>query len=357
MKICFLSGCISSTGGTERVGIHIANELSKKGHFITILSMTGNENAFFKVDKNIEVTSLHMEKYKNAFIRKAMRYIKLFKLLKKKKFDIVISIDVIYSLYLIPIKKILKFKLVSWEHFNCHNNNGVKLRDKARKKSAKYADAIITLTNRDKLEYFKLFKIKTLCDYILNPIISLYDDSIDKENIVLACGRLCYIKNYQELLEIWNMAKGYTNGWKLVICGEGNDREELEHIIEKYNLDNVELPGNIKDMKKMYNSAKIMVMTSRNEGLPMVLLEAQSCGLPIISYDCYTGPSEIISDKSGFLIEYGNREEFKNALIKLINNNDIQKEMSINALEESKRYDIDLIVKKWEEVLDKISKK
>ena len=355
MKICFISGSISNTGGTESVGILIANELSKRGNEVTILSMRGSTDTKFKCEKNIKIESLHLEKFKNFFSRKVMPYVKIYRYLKREAFDIVIDIDAIYGLYTIPLKIFLKCKVIVWEHFNCRNNNGVKNRDRARKLAVKCADSIVTLTKKDKDEYYKMYKVKTNIECILNPSIIKNNSKCSKDNIVLACGRLCYTKNFQELLEIWKILGKDTKDWKLYICGEGEDRKNLENIIYKENMSNVMLLGNQKNMDHIYDKSKIMVLTSRNEGLPMVLLEAQGHGIPIVAYDCYTGPAEIINDSfDGYLIKYGDKKSFANALIKLINDDKLRNEMSCNSFKSAERFDIDIIIAQWEELINKL---
>lgn len=356
MKICFFSGDISKTGGTERVCLLIANELSMK-HEVSILSFKNGSKATFECNSNVDLYSLNLENTKGYLSRKIIPYVRLYRFLKKHPQDVIINVDIIYSLYTIPMKLFYKTKIIGWEHFNCHINNGVKNRDRARKLAAKYADAIVTLTEKDKNDYQKMYNVKSYIDYIVNPSISLYDKSVKRDNIVLACGRLCYQKNFQELLEIWHLISDDYNEWKLMICGDGEDRNELESIIEQYKLNNVVLAGNQSNMKKIYNSSKIMVMTSRFEGLPMVLLEAQGCGLPIISYDCLTGPSEIITSDNGFLIPYGDKNEFANKLNILLKDSNLRHKMGDNAIKSSKRFDIEEIVKKWYKFLELIYKK
>src|SRR5690606_30927743 len=118
---------------------------------------------------------------------------------------------------------------------------------------------------------------------------------------IIAIGRYTFQKGFDKLIEIWNQfVKEYRipSGWKLQIIGQGEDQELLERLIKKYELKNVELVGPTSNIGLYYSEASFLVMTSRFEGLPMTLIEAQSYGLPIISFDCLTGPSEVLNNKN-----------------------------------------------------------
>ncbi|SCP96230.1 Glycosyltransferase involved in cell wall bisynthesis [Anaerobium acetethylicum] len=354
MKICFFSGNITRTGGTERVSLLIANELASRGYDISILSYENGEKATFEKEKEINLYSLHMENAKGKIKRKVFPYIRLLKFLKKEKPDVLIDIDVLLCLYSLPLKLFCKVKMIAWEHFNFSSNNGVKNRDRARVLAAKYADKIIVLTKADLEEYKKNLKIKHSIDYIYNPTVG---DSAKvnfdlRENVVIASGRLAYQKNFLELLEIWNEIEANHSDWKLIICGSGEEEAELKGYVNKQQLKNVVFAGFVKNIENYYNKSKIMVMTSRFEGFPMVLLEGQKAGLPIISYDCFTGPSEIVIDgNDGFLIEQGDKETFVRKLDELMSNEVELTSFSENAYQDSRRFNIDKIVDKWEEIL------
>lgn len=358
MRICFFSGNIARTGGTERVALLIANELSKRGYDIRILSFEEGLKTGFEVYENIVLSSLHLEDSKGFFGRKIVPYIRLFKYLNNEKPNVLINIDVLLCLYSLPLKLFTQANMIAWEHFNYRSNNGVKNRDRARKLAARLADEIVVLTKADLEEYSRNLRIKHHIDYIYNPAVGEICD-IDykaREHIVVASGRLSYPKNFLELLEIWRIIEQKNKDWKLVICGSGEEESELKEFVCNNKLENVVFAGFVTNIEEYYKKAKIMVMTSRYEGFPMVLLEGQKVGLPIVSYDCFTGPGEIVIDGvDGYLVRQGDRENFISKLEKLMDNEDLLMKFSQNALIDSKRFDINEIVDKWESVfLDKL---
>ena len=164
-KICFLSGDMSRSGGTERVLAIIANELCKKEDLFEIhILSTVNENmtSFFPLDKRIKQSRILNDK--------ALNFKKQY--FKKNNIDVFIDVEVISSIFSIPATRFTKTKHIAWEHFNFYENNGSSLRALARKIDGRFSDYIITLTEEDKNNYLNNLKIKGKIDYIYNPMES-----------------------------------------------------------------------------------------------------------------------------------------------------------------------------------------
>ena len=120
--------------------------------------------------------------------------------------------------------------------------------------------------------------------------------------------------------------------------------EDYVHINEPVN--------NIRDI---FLQSSIYLMTSRNEGLPMVLIEAQTCGLPIVSFDCPEGPKEIINDsKNGYLIQPGNTEAMIYKIVRLASDKTLRRSFGDDAYETSKRFSEKEVMKKWESLINVI---
>lgn len=354
-RICFFSGDISRGGGTEKVCLLLANELYSKGYEISILSYNNGLKTTFKCNKNIKLFSLNMQNISGFISRKIKPYIALKNFLKKYPQDIIINVDVILCLYSIPMKLFYNIKNIGWEHFNFRVNNGTKNRDIARKIAAKYSDYIVVLTKSDLNEYKENLKLRTPITNIYNPSVENIIYNMKKKNYIMASGRLSYQKNFQELINIWIDISDKTKDWKLIILGSGEEEEELKSIIKEKNIENIKMMGYCKDICKYYAQSKIFVMTSRFEGFPMVLLEAQKYGLPIIAYDCFTGPSEIvINERNGYLIPLNNKILFKKAIIDLINSEEKIRIMSDNAKKDSNRFNLNKFIDSWINILENV---
>lgn len=350
-KICFFSANFSNGGGTERVTSIIANELVKLGYDITIISCIGGEKSYFKLDSRIKLDRLYKSCSGLKFNLTAAY--KLRKKIKKYDFDYIIDIDTIHSFFSIPATIGLRTKVISWEHFNYYSDLGVKRRRWGRVLAAKYADRIITLTNEDREAFLENLRVKAKIDYIYNP--TPYPNEKRNEcssKIAISIGRLTTQKGFDKLLDIWKQIEKKDNDWLLYIIGSGEDREKLLKQKENLKLERVVFVENTKNIKEYYEKASIYLMTSRFEGLPMTLIEAQSFGLPIISYDIKTGPKDVISDnQDGYLIEDDNQEQFVEKFLELANNRDKIDEFSKETYVNSNRFKLNEIIKKWKEIL------
>ena len=144
--------------------------------------------------------------------------------------------------------------------------------------------------------------------------------------------------------------------WTLEIYGEGTEREKLEKKINKLGLENsFLLKGVEKNIQNKYLESSIYVMSSRFEGMPMVLLEAMSCGLPVISFDCPCGPRDMIKyNENGFLIEFGNIKEMANKIEELIANEEKRKLFGKNARKSIQKYSKDKIMEEWIKLFENI---
>ena len=137
------------------------------------------------------------------------------------------------------------------------------------------------------------------------------------------------------------------------IWGDGDEYDNLLYLINKLDIKNIHLKGTSNNMEDIYLSSSFLVMSSIFEGLPMVLIEAQSFGLPIISFDCPYGPSEVVThDKDGFLISLGDVDGLALAIKELILDRDKRISFSINARKSAIRYSQEHILSKWKNLLE-----
>ena len=356
INVCFFSGDITRSGGTERVSTVIANELQKdKELSISFLSLWENHSElFYDIDKSIkrdvlyekETTGIH---HFFGYIRRIRRFI------KRNKIDILIDIDGILDMYSVPAMFRLKTKLISWEQFNYYQNPYVNYRKKTRKLAAKHADAIVVITKEDKGYYKQNLRIKNKIEQIYNPITinnnySYY--SIDSKTI-LSVGRITEQKGFDMLVEVAKEVFKTHPDWSWIIIGEGEDKEIIENKIKEYGLaNNISIISNVKNIEDYYKKSAIYVMTSRYEGFGLVLTEAQEFHLPCISFKCPAGPSEIVdNNENGYLIDCFEIEDMIKAINKLIENETIRKEFSSKARKNSKIFDVQVIASQWSSLL------
>lgn len=333
VRIAFFSGDITRSGGTERVATIVANELAKRREYKVFFVSLTHQNGMpaYGIDMNIE-----RECFSDKWIRPGVGYLpviwKLIQYIDQNKIDILIDIDGVLDIVSIPAKIFTRVKLISWEHFNFYADLGTSYRKIIRKLAARYADAIVTLTEQDRGYYCKNLKIRNRIQAIHNPVDYMKPDKENfvknfEQKVILSVGRLTDMKGFVRIPAIAARIKEKCPelSFEWLVAGEGEQRELIETEIKRNHAEGcVRLLGQVSDVSSLYEKALIYVMTSGYEGLPMVLLEAKMYQLPCVSFDIMTGPSEIIQDKKdGYLIPYEEdtfavSEEMVDAIIELI---------------------------------------
>lgn len=251
-KICFFSGDITRSGGTERVSIQLANALKQDGSFdICFLSLVEQaQKPFFELDT--EIQRYHLS---DKWIKPGPGYIpligKLKKFLKEKQIDIIIDIDIVLDILSIPAAKGLKTKVVSWEHFTVDFELSVLYRKIILNYSVKRSDFVVVLTAGDLKAYSNILGRKNAIMQIYNPVSECFksDTVSTKENIILSVGRLVKEKGTEYIKKVANIVLNKYPDWQWVILGEGEERESLLQFIIENNLkDRLILKGNVRNV-------------------------------------------------------------------------------------------------------------
>lgn len=355
-EICFLVGNLNESGGTERVPTLIANKLVTMGYDVSVLNLVGGQDPFFSLDSRVKIFSLYEKKlsFKKNYLGAVY---KIRNFVKEKRITHLIVVDSGNCLFTIPALVYLDITHICWEHFNFKNNNGAKQRDWSRILAAKYCDYVITLTNRDKQFWYQgINKVKAKIVTIPNPQPYEHISSCPSKSnkVVLAVGRLLPVKGYILLLNAWKEVAKKFPDWQLNIVGEGSERSNLTEFININNLHNsVKLLGNTKNVAQYYERASIYCLSSYHEGFPMVLLEAQAFGLPIVAFDCDTGPSDIvIQGINGLLVPPADCQKLSESLIKLMSTPTEQyNDMVVASKKAAQKFTIDNIIVSWINIL------
>lgn len=353
MNVILISSNITNSGGTERIGIGLANELVRDPDtHVTIISLFGSGKPFFEVHPNITIHTL-FHKHVSLFLLLPTVIWKIRKILMTaEEKSVIINIGALLSVFSIVANFGLRHFNLIWEHFNVSLAFTSKKEKFARYMASRYADAVVTLTLKDRAMYLEHFSCRAQIVCIPNFLtFSPQIEAVDQRQVALAVGRLTEQKGFDRLLRVWSQLDDRFKDWQLHIIGDGEDRQKLEQLIVHEQLHHVHLIPTTKNVDHYYREASIYVMTSRWEGLPMVLIEAQSFGLPIISYDCLTGPRDVVSNgTNGFLVEDGNEVGFLAALEKCMDDHDLRASLSSQALKDSKRFDKVQVVQMWRDL-------
>jgi len=359
-NICFLINNMSNSGGTERVTSIISNELINYKYNVSILSVSDCQKPFFNVNDSIKIFSLYPNNiplrkiFTNSF--KTIWLLRNFVILNK--IDTLIVVDSIFCLFTVPALAKLNIKHICWEHFNFKVNFNTKLTYLARRWAARYCNYIVTLTKRDKYlweEGLKVVNAKIVP--IANPVTYEINENMASmsHKRILAVGRLTYQKGFDLLLDAWADFCKKDSEWILRIIGQGKEESSLKLKAKNLKIsDRIEFIKATKSIEYYYKTSSFFCMSSRFEGLPMVLLEAQAYGLPIISFDCDTGPSELIEHNiNGYLVQPLNTKLLAKKLYEATRLSSYNYEqISDAAKNNSQYYKIEYIINLWIEILD-----
>ena len=211
-------------------------------------------------------------------------------------------------------------------------------------------DALVTLTNGDATEWKK--HISTDIKVIPNPLTVFPDiaEKIEKPLFrILAVGRLEEVKGFDRLIHAFALIADKHPEWRIDIFGEGSRENELRALTEYYHLANrIGICSPTKEILSEYQKSDFYVLSSRHEGFGMVIIEAMSCGIPCVSFDCNYGPREIISDGiDGLLVEDGNIVKLSEAILWMMDHHNERLQMGRKARESVKKYQNDIIMQKW----------
>lgn len=352
MKIQFIISSLSS-GGAERVLSNLANHLSKK-HEITIVTFSCEEPFYF-LSENIQLIKLDLlKKSKNIFdsVKNTIdRIFTLRKIMKGLEPDVNISFMTHTNILSIIAAKLTTQKIIVSER-TIYDFDDSRILNFFRRVTYPFCDYLIAQTQADKQHYHFMNNVQV----IYNPISLDCIEKKKKQKIILAVGRLDKQKGFDNL--IYAFSKLQNNDWTLCIAGDGEEKNNLEHLAKTLNVLNIEFLGNRKDIYDWYAKSSIFVLSSKKEGFPNVLLEAMANSCAVVSFDCPSGPAEIIEDgKNGILVENQNIEKLTEAMQRLINDDNLRETFSKEASKAIEKYSIIIIGDYWENIIQKVADK
>lgn len=355
-NVAFFIDDISGLGGTEHVTCNIANMLAETSNFNVYLITLNFKYTEIKYKLSQNITLLKINKRpKNGKYRFPVICCKLRRYLKRFRIDFLIDVDGILDLYAIPAKMFLHTRLISWEHFNYYQNPGVPYRKLSRQLAGIFADYIVTLTEHDKAAYLSNLRIRNAeVISIPNPISieSSLEHDINAKTI-LSAGRLTYQKGFDMLIEVAKQVLPGHPDWRWIVLGDGEEQDSLLEQTQKLGLaKQLHFPGRKQEIGQYLDNSACFVLTSRFEGLPMVLLESKAHHLPIISFDCPTGPNELIEDGvNGYLIPCFDTDAMASSINALIDDHGLLTEFANNSQKGLERYSTFRVLSLWNSIL------
>lgn len=373
MKIIYCIAGTCHSGGMERVLANKANYLTGHGYEVVIVT-TDQQGLppFFPLAEQIRCIDLGINYEENngkSFANKLLHYPlkqyrhkkRLAAILEQEKPDVTISMFCNDAGFITRIndgsKKVLEIHFSKFKRLQYNRKGLWRLADlwrsKQDEKTVRWFDKFVVLTEEDKGYWGNLPNITVIPN--ANTFATSQAAALENKKVI-AIGRYTYQKGFERLIEAWNILSPGFPGWKLDIIGNGEERDKLQDLIHAYHLDGqVTLVSPTKSIDKVYLDASLLAMSSRYEGLPMVLLEAQAFGLPIVSFACKCGPKDIVTDgETGFLAAENDIKGLALQMAKVMENTQLRKQMGRKAKEASRRYAEDAVMAKWTALFDSL---
>ena len=332
-------------GGMERVMSELANYFVTKEDYQIHLILYGiNRDVFYDISDDIVI---HKPSFEFDNSKRFLSTLKTIRFLRKTLRAInpkgALSFGEYWNNLVLIAAMGTKIPIYVSDRSQPNKSLG-KVQDGLRKMLYPKAKGVIAQTQKAKDIYQKMYahpNIRVIGNPI-RPILKSDFSEFNRENTVLMVGRLIASKHQDRLIQIFLDID--NKDWKLVLVGydhlKQNHSLRLQKMIdERQASDRVILAGKQSNVEEYYLKSKIFAFTSSSEGFPNVVGEALSAGLPVVSYDCDAGPSDLIEHGvNGFLVPVFDDENFKNYLQSLMANETLRNEMSVHALKNIKKF-------------------
>lgn len=365
MRLLYIVPNINNEGGVARVlSVKTKYLVEKLGYDVHILTQNeGFSPLFYSFNETIVFHDILLKgnffQFYNCFSKGLKSKI------KEIQPDIIVVCDNGLKAYSIPFILKNKIPLV----LEMHSSKFIQERELRKNMYAKVASNCIDVIKNIGIKKYDRFVVVTResvaewevknTTVIPNPLWFAPEKASALENKkAIAVGRHVYEKGFDRMLQIWKKVVAKHPDWILEIYGKSSENFTLQSLTKSLNIsNNVVFSEPVQDIDKKYLEASFYLMTSRFESFGMVLLEAMASGLPVIAYDCPSGPRAIISQNiDGFLIENGNESDYVKAIETLIENTILRREMGKKAKLSSEKYNSDQIMQIWDQLFIGIKK-
>lgn len=376
-KIVYCTPALYSAGGVERVvSVKASYFADVYGYDVTIIITEGQDKVpFFHLSPKVKVINLNLgfeELWGASFVKKVFLYLKKqrqFKKLLKQELmrirpDFTISVLRREINFINDIndgsRKLgeLHMNRSNYRNFDKRNSNFIKnlfarfwmygLVRHLRK-----LNRLVLLTDDAKVDWPELKNIVLIPDPLPFHVEECSSLSVKR---VISIGRYAYEKGNDLLLQAWAKVEKACQDWCLDIYGMGEQasyRQQMKNL--GIDESRCHLHGSLSDVKNAYLDSSIFALPSRFDGFGIVIIEAMSCGLPVVAFDCENGPRNIMTDgENGYLIPPFDVDAYAEKLIRLILDETLRREIGANARKSSQRYAIDDIANQWKQLFEEL---
>jgi len=376
-KIVYCIPALYSAGGVERiVSVKASYFADILGYDVTVIVTEGKGRAsFFPLSDKVKVINFELgfeELWKAPFLMKVFLYLR-----KQRRYKSLLASELMHihpdftvSMlrreinYLTSLrdgsKKIGELHVNRANYRNFEENESNFLKNIFAKiwmdslvRKLKKLDRLVVLTEKSKASWPELSNVEVIPDPL--PFHVDTKSSLASKRII-TIGRYAYQKGYDMLLHAWAEIEKNNPDWQLAIYGMG-DRTPYQNLKIELGLDSerCQLNGPVEDVGKEYLNSSIFVLPSRFEGFGLVIIEAMSCGVPVVAYNCPMGPDEIITDgEDGYFVPVGDVHALADKLQMLMQDEDLRRRFSESACRHSAKYHIEAISRQWTHLFNQL---
>ncbi|ROI03782.1 glycosyltransferase family 4 protein [Kaistella haifensis] len=373
-KILFIYYQNIKQNGVSRVLANLVSELADEGFEIEILFLMAPHEDFYPI--NPKIKKHYVDSFADSYTRLGTKIVKKYTFIPKyyniysylydigsyrvlkawlkenhHNYDKIITCW--YKLSsMLSLDKDLSKKTIAWEHISFET--GGLFWFKTLRKYYRNLQGVVAI-NKAGYDFYKTINPNTHIIYntVGEPFEKTdYIKPDKKENIIAFAGRLEYDKNTSAFVDIIHKAN-IPDDWRIIIAGDGSERQKLENKVRENKIKNIEFVGrqNTTEIYELFKKSKIFCLTSRIEGLGMVLIEAMFCSNALISYDCHYGPSDIVNSENGFLIPLNKEKMFIEKLNILVSDKNKLNQLMESAYQESNHWKKEKIIEQWKKII------
>ena len=367
-NVALMVSNISTLGGAERVTA-ILSELLSQYYNCSIITQWFNNKYSYNISNNVDVFNLYTNKRRLVFSVFDSVY-KIRKYIINNNIDVLLIIGRNNGILPFLLKPFIKSKIIFCEHSTINTkyiNKKMNFKETIYNKILKWnivncSDRIVVLTEKEANNYMNILNIKKERIEVIPNVNrlpnSLYGKYNVKSRIICTVGRIEDEKGTDLLFDVAKKVFALHKNWEWHLYGNGHNDYilKLKEKIHNAGLEkNFLIMGPTLQVDEVMMDSSFFVFGSRYEGFGLVLLEAKNNKLPLVSFDIYSGPSDIIRDGiDGFLIEPFNIYDMANKICELIENKELRQRFSDNSSGNLCKFDKDTIIKKWCTLIDNI---
>lgn len=369
MRLIYCTHSLCNPGGMERVLLNKVTWLCANTDWEIKIVTTDQKGRppFYAVPDGVVMIDLDINysddndkgvltKITGYLRRRRLHKKRLAALLMRERADVVVSLYPSESSFIPSIKdgsrKVLELHFCKFFRLQYGRGGLLGLIDKWRtiqdERIVRRFDKFVVLTHEDRGYWGDLHNIEVIPNAALHIADRRSDVSAHR---VIAVGRLDYQKGFDRLIEAWKIVRqhGEYAGWRLDIFGQGEWKDMLQGTIDAAGLQgSVSLNAPTKRIGYEYAESSMLVMSSNYEGFPMVMIEAMACGLPVVAFDFKCGPKDIIvHGRNGLIVKNGDVEALAGAMMRIMDDEGVRKEMSNEALRVTDTYSEERVMAMW----------